>query len=180
MPESYLLFFGVFPLWVAAGIADWWLHRRSAIEVTSGLFESLMHLLLFVQMGIAIAAVALLEINAGVIALCIALYLMHEITEYADLRWTTRRREIVPAEQMVHSFLELLPLVGLALLASAHWDQATALFGFGRAAADFTPHWKTVPLPPEALAAVLIGGGVAAACYLEELRRCHRLRKRGR
>ena len=33
------------PVWLAAGVADWWCHKRSRIEGTTGMKESLMHLL---------------------------------------------------------------------------------------------------------------------------------------
>ena len=33
----WLLMYGVMPLWIVAGLADWWCHRRTGIERTSGL-----------------------------------------------------------------------------------------------------------------------------------------------
>jgi len=38
-----LLLGGVMPLWLGAGLADWYLHRRSRIEQTAGPRESALH-----------------------------------------------------------------------------------------------------------------------------------------
>src|SRR5690606_8474458 len=61
-----LLMYAVFPLWVAAGLADWSCHRRTRIEHTSGLAENAFHWALLAQVGLAALAVALLEVNAAV------------------------------------------------------------------------------------------------------------------
>lgn len=38
-----LLLGGVMPLWLGAGLADWYLHRRTRIEQTAGPRESALH-----------------------------------------------------------------------------------------------------------------------------------------
>lgn len=151
----------VFPLWVAVGFADWACHRRSRIAETSGLPENLLHLLLFAQMGVGITAAALLEINAAVLALGLALFLVHEVTVYWDLHYSVPRRRVGPFEQMVHSFMEILPLGALALLAAFAWPQALALAGLGEARADWSLRWKEQPLSPQAL----LGGAALAALF---------------
>lgn len=40
------------PLWVLAGLSDWWRHRRTSIESTTGVRESVFHLVLFTQMAL--------------------------------------------------------------------------------------------------------------------------------
>jgi hypothetical protein len=40
------------PIWLGAGVADWWCHKRSRIEATTGVRESLMHLLLLGEAAI--------------------------------------------------------------------------------------------------------------------------------
>ncbi|RZL87702.1 MAG: diguanylate cyclase [Variovorax sp.] len=174
MPEQLLLMYAVLPLWLASGVVDWALHRRSAIETTSGTRESALHVLMLAELGIPVLAVLWLEINAGVLALCVAGFVLHELTVYADLRWSVTRRNISPLEQMVHSAQEMLPLVGLALLAVAHWGQAQALIGSGAGSADFAPRLKSVPIPGAYLVSALAGSAVVAALYLEELARCLR------
>jgi hypothetical protein len=43
-------------------------------------------------------------------------FVVHELTVYWDLNYSTLVRDVGPFEQMVHSFLEMLPLLSLALL----------------------------------------------------------------
>jgi hypothetical protein len=57
------------------------------------------------------------------------------------------RREVTPIEQHVHSFLEILPLMGLVLVAILNWGQFLALFGLGTEAARFDIRLKEPPLP---------------------------------
>lgn len=146
-----LLMAGVVPLWIAAGLVDWWCHRSTGIESTSGLAENLFHWLLLAESGLALAAAALLEVNAGVLLLVFAAFLAHEVTTYVELRYTVPRRSVRPFEQMVHSFMELLPLVMLALLAMLAWDEVLALFGEGEP--DFGLRLKPDPWPGAYLAA---------------------------
>src|SRR3954469_23859099 len=91
-----LLMYVVFPLWVAAGLADWACHRRTRIESTSGLKENLYHWLLLAQMGAATLAVGLFEINAAVLLLVFAAYLAHELTTWVELHYTVPRRVVGP------------------------------------------------------------------------------------
>ncbi len=41
------------PLWHLSGLADGWCHRRTVIERTGGIGESVFHLTMFAQMAIA-------------------------------------------------------------------------------------------------------------------------------
>ena len=72
-PASLFLAYVAFPLWVAAGFADWICHLRTGIAQTSGLKENLLHLLMFAEISVGIAAVVLLEINAAVLMLVLVL-----------------------------------------------------------------------------------------------------------
>jgi hypothetical protein len=171
-----LLMGAVIPLWIAAGLADWWCHRRSRIESSSGLPENVFHWILFGEAGVLMLATALLEVNGGVLLLVFAAFLAHEATTYLELAYTVPRRDVRPLEQMIHSFMELLPLVILALLAAMHWDQVRALFEAGTA--DFGLRTKDKPWPVGYLIAT------AAAVFLfnllpmaEESLRCLRERK---
>ena|SRR5687768_9371482 len=177
MPAHLLLMFGVLPLWLAAGALDWALHRNSSIETTSGTRESVLHLLMLAELGIPVLAVLWLEVDAGVLALCATGFVLHELTVYADLKWSVSRRNISPLEQMVHSAQEMLPLVGLALLAVAHWDEVLALVGVGTSPAGFALRPKAVPLPAPYMAAALAGCAAVALLFLEEWVRCLRGRR---
>lgn len=140
-----LVMYAVVPSWIAAGLVDWLCHRRTRIEHTSGLPENIFHWILLAEGGVALLAAALLEVTAAVLLLVFAAFLAHEVTTYVELRYTAPRREIRPFEQMVHSFMELLPLLLLALLAVMEWDQVLALAG--RAVPDFSLQAKDRPWP---------------------------------
>lgn len=151
-PARFILMYLVLPLWVAAGFTDWACHRATHIERTSGLKENLLHWVMFGEMGVGIVAVALFEIDAAVLLLVLVLFGVHELTVYWDLHYSTPRRYVGPFEQMVHSVMEILPLLSLALLAAMAWPQARALVGAGDAAADWSLRWKDEPLPLSYLA----------------------------
>jgi hypothetical protein len=154
-PARFILMYLVFPLWVAAGLADWLCHRRTGLAVTSGLKENLLHLLMSAEIGIGLATVALFEINAAVLVIVAAVFVVHEATVYWDLHYSTPLRHVGPFEQMVHSMLEILPLLSLAVLMVLAWPQALALAGIGSEAPDWTLHAKREPLSP-----AYLGGGL--------------------
>src|SRR6266516_2930791 len=134
--QTVLMYF-VLPVWLAAGFADYLCHRAASIETTSGWKESLLHLLQFGEMAIPTLAAIFLEINALVIAVMIVCLIAHEATAIWDVDYAYRRREVTPIEQHVHSFLEMLPLMGLLLVVTLHWQQFLSLFGLSRETAEF-------------------------------------------
>jgi hypothetical protein len=160
-PASFILLYLVFPVWVAAGFIDWLCHRRTDIAHTSGLKENLLHLLMFGEVGLGMLVVALFEVNALVLLIVAVVFVAHEVTVYWDLDYSTLRRDVGPFEQMVHSFLELLPLISLALLALLDWPQARALVGLGDVAADWSLRPKQEPFPPS----YLLGAAGAAFVF---------------
>lgn len=165
-----ILMYGVFPVWIAAGLADWACHRRAGIEHTAGLRENLLHWLLFAEIGVAMAAVAVLEVNAAILLLVLFAIVAHEATVLLELRYAVSMRRVEPVEQMVHSFLELLPLASLFLLAAMHWDQVQAL---AQGRPDFSLAPKRVPWPSGYLVAALAAVTVLNVLPLaEEAWRC--------
>ena len=164
-----LVMFGVVPLWILAGLADWWCHRRTRIEDTSGLRENLFHWVLIAEGGVALLAVALLEINTAVLLVVLASFLVHEATTYIELRYTVPRRNVRPFEQMVHSFMEILPLAMLGLAGVVAWARG-----------DLALRLKPEPWPAAYLAALALA---VTACNLvplaEESWRCVRAARRG-
>jgi hypothetical protein len=144
--QSVLMYF-VLPVWLAAGFADYLCHRASSIESTSGWKESLLHLLQFAEMAIPTLAAIFLDINALIIAVMIVCLIAHEATAIWDVRYAYGRREITPTEQHVHSFLEMLPLMGLLLVITSHWGQFLSVFGFGMETAQWSIALKQPPLP---------------------------------
>ena len=168
-----LLGFVVLPLWVAAGFADYACHRAARIQINSGTPESLLHLVQFSLIGLPVMLALFLRANAGFFLFALFCILLHHVVAYIDVRYADTTRDIAPAEQMVHSFLELLPIAAFLLLAVAEWSQLLALFGLGPETRRFAPE-------PRLLSAAYAAAILAAAFlfnlipYLEELMRCLR------
>ena len=106
-----VLMYFVLPVWLAAGFADYLCHRASNIATTSGPKESMLHLLQFAEMAVAVLAALFLEINALVLLIMLVCFVLHEATALWDLSYASTRREVTPIEQHVHSFLEMMPLM---------------------------------------------------------------------
>jgi len=170
---SSILYFFI-PLWLFAGMGDWLCHRITRISETSGLKEALMHLLMLAEIGLPMLLGLFMEINALVIGIMILGFIIHEATVLWDLRYTAGKRNILPEEQIIHSFQELIPLILVTLVIFLHWDQFVALITLsGRA--DFGLEWKRNPLPPIYLGALLISAGLFVILpFMEETWRCYR------
>jgi len=169
------LLYCVVPLWLGSGLADWWHHRRTKIEDTSGARESVIHLLMLAEAGMPSLLGLFLEVNAGVLLSALAAVAAHEATAIWDVAYAEPRRKVSPSEQHVHSFLEVGPLVAVLLLGVLHWDQARSLVGRGPVRPDFTLRFKRRPLAPTYVAGLLVAIVLAGVMpYAEELRRCWR------
>jgi hypothetical protein len=155
-PMVLILMYFVLPVWLIAGFADWLCHRATHIESTTGAKESLIHLLMFAEVGIPLLAAMFLEVNALVIAAMIVAFFVHEATAMWDVRYATTARTVSPIEQHVHSFLEMIPLMGLVIVVALHWSQFLALFGAGSETARFDLTWKHQQLPVAYIAVVMI------------------------
>ncbi|MBA1144741.1 diguanylate cyclase [Mesorhizobium neociceri] len=155
-PMVLILMYFVLPVWLAAGFADWLCHRATHIETTTGAKESLIHLLMFAEVGVPLLAAMFLEVNALVIAVMIVAFFIHEATAMWDVRYATSARTVGPVEQHVHSFLEMIPLMGIISVVSLHWGQFLALFGFGSEPARYDIAWKQQQLPVSYIATVMI------------------------
>jgi hypothetical protein len=167
--QGTLLYF-VLPLWLAAGLADYLCHRSTGIAHTSGHKESLLHLLMFAEIAVPLLAALFLEINALIILLMIAGFVVHQLTALWDVSFAIDKREVTPLEQHVHSFLEMLPLMGTLIVAILHWPQFLALFGAGPEAARFNLAMKPEPLPWSYVASFLVAVLLFEVLpYLEEL-----------
>jgi hypothetical protein len=175
--QNVLMYF-VLPVWLAAGFADYLCHRAAHIETTSGVKESLLHLLQFGEVAVPTLAAIFLEINALIILVMIISLIIHEATAIWDVRYANQTRVVTPTEQHVHSFLEMLPLMALVIVVSLHWQQFLSLFGLGSEASVFAIRLKEPPLPWLYVTVILLVVLLFEVLpYLEELLRTLRMRR---
>jgi hypothetical protein len=165
-----LLQYGVFPLWVIAGFADYCCHRVTRIEQTTGRAESSLHAVQYLQIVAAVALTLFLEVTSLVLVLVIALALLHLATGYLDIAYTTGRRYISPVEQHVHSYMEMLPLGATALLMVLYWSPFAAIFNGDAGSWSVTRRQQA--LPTGAVASVAVGLALAGLAVAEEYWRC--------
>ena len=144
----------VFPLWLLSGMADYLCHARTDIAHTSGSRESALHLLQTVEIGLPVLAFLFLSTNALALALMAAGVVAHTATSWRDVAYAAQLRHISPGEQYVHSFLNVLPWVALALVAILHWPVVVAMFD-PATASEWEPHWRQPPFDGGILFAVL-------------------------
>lgn len=172
----YLMYF-IVPLWLLAGFADWLCHRSSDIEHTSGAIESILHLVMLVEMGIPALLALFFEVNALVLGIAVAAFALHEFTALLDVSYASHRRRITPFEQHVHSFLELMPLFAISCLVFLHVDELQRVLRDATTSADWQLRRKGEPLPAAYLGTVLTGITLFQVLpYLEELWRGLRAR----
>ncbi len=126
-------------LWLLAGWADFRCHRRSDLPHTSGLAESLLHVLQMGLMGTLVLAWLAARPGLPLLALSALLVLAHAVAGYMDTRTAWGRRPITPLEQHIHSVLDAAPWIALGI----------AAFGQGAAALAHGWRWEwRAPLPP--------------------------------
>ena len=128
--RHYLLFF-ILPLWMAAGVTDYVLHKRAQIEENAGTKESILHALQLGEAGIPVVLALLLEINALIFLVMVLAFILHELTSLWDVSYASAHRDVSPLEQHVHSFMEVLPLMALSFVTILYWNQFVALIGLG-------------------------------------------------
>jgi hypothetical protein len=171
-----LLIGGVMPLWLGAGLADWYRHRQTHIETTAGPRESAIHLLMMTETGVPVTLGLFFEVNAGVLLTSFAALGLHSATAYWDQTYAEQRRRVTPIEQHLHSLLEVVPLMATGFLTALHWDQARTLVGKDRHKRRFALRLKRRdPLPTSTKIGLLAALAVFGALpYGEELWRCWR------
>ncbi|WP_411881687.1 hypothetical protein [Polaromonas sp. YR568] len=123
----FILLYLVMPAWLLAGMADWACHRHTGLERTTGVKESLLHLLMIAQVGLGVLAVLFLEINSAVLLLLAGLLVAHALTSHWDLHYASGKRFVGAFEQTMHAYLESIAaggfrLAGGQLLAAVHRD----------------------------------------------------------
>jgi hypothetical protein len=172
--RHYLLFF-ILPLWMAAGLADYLLHKRTNIEENAGTKESVLHAVQLGEAGVPVLLALLLEINALVILVMVIAFVLHEVTALWDVSYATARRYVSPFEQHVHSFMEVLPLMALSFVTIMYWNQFIALVGLGPEPPRFELRPKADPLSTGYLVTLFLCMLLFVVLpYAEELWRCLR------
>jgi hypothetical protein len=168
-----LLLCVVIPVWIAAGLADYFCHRYSHISETSGTRESALHLVQFALIGLPITLALFLQMNAGMFLLAAVCILAHHAVAYVDVAYANHTRVVTPAEQMVHSVLEIAPIAAFLLTGVLYWPQLLSLVGLGTEAARFAPELRILP---SVWIAMVLGSAafLNAIPYAEELLRCAR------
>jgi hypothetical protein len=168
---------GVLPLWLGAGLADWYQHRRTHIEDTAGARESMIHSLMMAEAGVPVALGLFCEINPGVLATCAGALGLHSATAAWDVGYAEERRRVTPTEQHCHSLLEVVPLMATGFLAVLYWDQTRALAGMDGERDLRIRTKRRDPLSRKTRIALLTAMGVFGALpYAEEMWRCLRAR----
>ncbi|OIJ68384.1 hypothetical protein [Streptomyces mangrovisoli] len=169
------LLYGLLPSWVVPGLADWWMHKRTRIEHTSGTKESAVHALMMTEAGVPVLMGLLAKVNPLTLSVMGGAALAHGATAVYDVSLAVGEREVRPIEQHIHSFLEVLPLTAFAFTACLHAGQVRRTLGGGRDPEDWRLLPKEHPLPAgylTALAGIVVAG--VAVPYAEELWRCVR------
>lgn len=152
-------------LWLLAGFGDWLCHRRTKIERTAGPRESAFHLALYLSIVVPLVPALFLEVNALLLAFMALGVLAHMAVSLWDTSYAQPRRHISPLEQQIHSYLEMLPAFGLALVVVLHWE------ALSEAEWGLTPRPRPLPWSGAVLAALAPG----LLFILEELFRCLRV-----
>jgi hypothetical protein len=169
--QLFVLLTAVFyPLWLAAGLFDYVLHRRTCIESTSGVKESLYHVAQFASLAVALVCAALFGGSPVVLTIVILAVALHTWLGHADVVYTGSRRRIAPLEQLVHGFMAVLPVAATGVFAAMHWEELV-----------YSPWTLRLRDPPLSWRAVLVVVGsyfvLAGLPILEEyLRTSGRLR----
>lgn len=172
MPTAFetLYLFLLLPLWLAAGIGDQLCHREQGIERHDGLRESLLHLLMALQIGVLGAGVLLLQPSLGSLALMLAACVAHEAVTWVDLAHAESRRRVPWYEQAVHGWQQVLPWVIFGSYLAMEEATTPAL-----SRSVWLLHLKQPLLPAPWLPLVLAGAAVLGlGPVLHETWRCWR------
>lgn len=152
----------VFPVWLAAGLLDYAIHARQRIEHTAGPYESALHLLQALEVGLPVLVVLFLQVTASTYAVLVLAVLAHAWTSWRDTCYAASLRPIGPAEQKAHAVLDMVPWFGLALLALIHREALSP------GSTDWSLRLRDDPFPAGVVFAVLaasIASGVVPALW---------------
>lgn len=146
-------------IWLIAGSLDFWCHRRTHLAQTSGLAESVFHLVQLALIAVAAFVAMCFEVGRAVAVVLLIAAIAHAIVGFVDTRCAFRSRVLLPVEQHLHSMLDMAPWIALAWVVIATWPKA------------IEPGWQWVlrepPLDPLLWLGVMVPGvllcGIPAA-----------------
>lgn len=170
-----VILYGILPLWGLSGLLDWFCHRASDIEHTSGLKESLLHSLMGLQLGIPIVLGLFFQINGLILVICVVTLLTHSLVAHWDVHHATPRRHISIWEVHVHNYLATIPLYLLVLIVVINWEVVLRLLTFDwRGQFDLVPTGNAQVTPGYRRGYLCFMAAVCVLPYLEENLRCLR------
>jgi hypothetical protein len=172
--RSFLYY--LMPTWIVSGIVDWYWHKQTDIEHTAGPKESVIHLLQFTQLGIAILFGLVCKINAGSLLAMWTTAFVHWFTGFWDVDVAVQYREVAPREQHTHGFLDVIPFTACAIASCLHWSQFRAMFGLGPQKPDYNVRLKDYKIPDSYWPVLGVMIGAVAAVYGNEMYRSWRAR----
>jgi hypothetical protein len=122
--ELWLAYCG-YLLWLGVGLGDFICHRRTDLPYTSGVAESATHLIQLALLAMAVVIALAYQLGRTSALLLSALVLAHAAVGYIDTRIAfARHRVLLPAEQHIHSVLDMAPVIGLAWIVISTWPAA--------------------------------------------------------
>ena len=143
------LAYAAYLLWLLAGLGDFIRHWRTDLPHTSGLAESVAHLVQLALLGTAVVFGLAFGMGRTLASLLLGLVSLHAIVGYLDARIAfTRHRVVSPVEQHLHSVLDMAPIIAFAWLLASTWPMA--------AADDWQLAWRRPALPIAAWLAALV------------------------
>ena len=173
-----LIMYGCLPLWLVMGFADWYCHKKSNIERTTGLKESILHCIMGAQIGVPILLGFYFQINVLLLLIMFGVLVFHEVVAHMDVKYALHNRAISIFETHVNSFLEVLPFVIVALIVCINWPAFVDLVTFNWAG-NMGLHVIARPIAGTYVSAYFVTLLIIDIVpYIEELYRCYAYQKR--
>ncbi len=170
----YVILYVLLPLWGIASMLDWWCHKQTNIESTSGLREAYIHCLMGAQIGLPLVLSLVFEVNVLILILCFGALIAHEFIAHYDVHYTTGKREISIWEVHAHNYLATLPFFLILLIIVRKWNVFIDLVTLDWSG-GFSLQWRQEPLGATGnYAAIYIAtmSVLVVGPYLQEWWRC--------
>lgn len=164
------------PMWGIAGFVDWCCHRATQIEKNSGIWESLIHSIMGVQVGLPILICLIFEVNVLALLLCFFVLITHEIVAHHDVHFTAPLREISIWEVHAHNYLATIPFYMVALTVMLRWETFIKMITLDWSG-EMSLVLRSHAIGHQPMFVPYYLGFMCCVCvipYIEELYRCYR------